>query len=171
MEAFAHALIALLQKQVTCSGSRRKEVVCEKCAFRFEYELTRTITETGLSAPELLAPAAEARLKHLLDVECDPHPCPGCGWYQLDMVRHLREKSTASAVIWGAVLINVSIVCFMLAALGAEQPGVWGKMVALILAAAGFIAQIVLGYRVYRAFFVRINSSHAYDELNVNRTR
>ena len=111
------------------------------------------------------------RLQHALAVECDPHPCPGCGWYQQDMVQHLREASFASGAIWGAVLINGPVVCLALAGLCAELPGWWGVVLPLILVVAAGVLLAYSSYRVYRGFFARINCSHAYDEVAVRRTR
>jgi hypothetical protein len=50
---------------------------------------------------------AEARIRLVLQIECDPVPCPSCGSYQPDMVRRLKRRYCASLCASGAVLLAV----------------------------------------------------------------
>jgi hypothetical protein len=79
----------------TARGSAVKTVRCEACHCQYAYRLSREAV--GTSSDFLVADAQAAKqnasdeLRKLLERECDPVPCPTCGWYQRNMVRRARQ--------------------------------------------------------------------------------
>ena len=105
----------------TASGSTIKSVVCEKCAYTYPYILTRSIkisdiTPMGIGAAtsQGIATAAEDRLAKVFETDCDPVPCPQCGWYQSAMLGRAqgvlgRKFRTDLKTIGVALLISSAI--------------------------------------------------------------
>jgi hypothetical protein len=78
----------------------RKPVTCQQCGHEYSYVLTREGsgkdgTLFGLApsrAQDKARDRAEQAAVDKLRRECDPVPCPACGWYQPDMVREARRR-------------------------------------------------------------------------------
>lgn len=86
-------LLAAFEESVELTGVTRKQVNCEHCSTVFEYDMTRNVLMRGLRSEEALETVGRTKLSRILEAECDPHPCPGCGYYQQDMVRKLRRNA------------------------------------------------------------------------------
>lgn len=81
-----------------------KHVVCEACQQEFVYIAVRRAQGSALSpldladkvADKMAEAQARRQLQRLLD-EPDMVACPGCGWYQTDMIRHFQKKGVQTA--------------------------------------------------------------------------
>lgn len=98
----------------TVEGGVWKACRCAKCGCAFTYFLRRAARG---GAPSLLwlnndgarresAATAHAALEQSLRRDCDPVPCPDCGWYQVDMVARAR-KNLYAWVKTAAILVPV----------------------------------------------------------------
>lgn len=151
VEFLFHILLEALQTRVTRSGSTHKVVVCERCQTRFEYEMSRTATEKGFASAEELGLSAEAKLQRMLEEGCDPHPCPGCGYYQRAMARRLKRAATGHIPYWivGLVLLSGAFFFLALTSAGAQNPGPAWFTYGFVLAGAGCML-VVIGFCAYR---------------------
>lgn len=85
---------------VEVHGRTYKHVVCEKCGERYSYEMERVArsNETSwffLANEEAKAEArqsAEEVLQRRFARDCDPVPCPQCGWFQGHMISAARQQ-------------------------------------------------------------------------------
>ncbi len=108
--------------KVTCtlSAATLKVVECKGCGESFVYRMERRANGyasnllwlDGDGARERATKEAEKQLEKALIKGCDFVPCPGCGWYQPDMVQRKRTRimcwSLAGVVVvWigGAITI------------------------------------------------------------------
>ncbi len=95
----------------TLQASRPQEARCEKCRLDYVYISTRSATGSevnplflsGGQADRVAAAQARARLEEALEHAIDPVPCPGCGWFQSNMIAPARRMHRAilrKAGIW-----------------------------------------------------------------------
>jgi hypothetical protein len=93
-----------------------KDVTCEQCGREFYYLMKRQASGSA-SSPFFLdnrgagaraRDRAEEELRRLLETECDPVPCPECGWYQSSMCATIRRSYHRWMVWTGAVLLTVA---------------------------------------------------------------
>jgi hypothetical protein len=157
MEAVIHLIIWLMQNRASRSGSVMKTVRCENCTLSYEYEMRRTVKLRGETARETLAAEAERRLRKQLAQECDPVPCPSCGWYQRHMVEWMRRQAMRHVPAWVLPLVivtAVSVAASLLLVLAPQRFGPAGASVGVALGVVGGAGVLVfvlfLGYRVYR---------------------
>jgi hypothetical protein len=152
-----HILLEVLKTRVARCGTVRKQVICENCNARYGYDMRRTVTLAGFSTAAALEQQAEARLQQRLYHECEAVPCPGCGWYQRDMVSRLRRGYLRRVPLWifGLALWSGSFfVAAMIVAVAApnhDQQTAWlvgGCSLGGVLCAAAIVAGFVC--RVYR---------------------
>jgi hypothetical protein len=144
----------------TAHGCLPKRVRCEECDHKYYYVLQRSATGEGTNllfidkkgAQRRSVRNAKANLQQALSSECDPVPCPKCGWYQQDMVRRARQlhhRWLAQAALWvfsaAAVLAVLAIVTIFLEQ--RLQHEVWQNIRNLlwILAAACVILSLAFG--------------------------
>ena len=85
-------------------GKTSRSVVCEKCGCVFVYQLTRDavgeamapLVGVTLASQQSMVKDASERAKKELDkmlaAECEPVPCPDCGWYQEHMVEEMNRR-------------------------------------------------------------------------------
>jgi hypothetical protein len=157
MEAIVHLIIWLLQNKASRSGIVTKTVRCENCTLSYEYEMRRTVTLRGEATEEALAREAEWRLRKQLAQECDPVPCPSCGWYQQHMIEQVRRQALRHVPGWMIPLLIVTALCIVAALLLALPPqrfGPGGASVGVAMGAFGGMGALILvlfvGHRVYR---------------------
>ena len=110
MEVLIHLLIEALQAKATCTGTVLKEAVCEKCGLAYENEMTRSVTKKGFESVKSLTKKADAELDRVLAESCDPHPCPGCGTYQPDMIASRKKRWHWYLFVAAAVTLPVLLV-------------------------------------------------------------
>jgi hypothetical protein len=125
MAGISHFLIFVTQTRATVKGETIKHVECERCAFKYAYRLRRTAEgkATSFIIPDKNAAVnkAEEQLKRMLEGDCDPVPCPTCGWYQRSMVRRVKHQSYRGMVRIGQILLVLSVIV-----------GIMGGLVALL---------------------------------------
>jgi hypothetical protein len=77
-------------------GQTTKVVRCETCKRTYAYEMKRTARGSADgSSPDprgLARQRAEEDLRCLLDYGVEAIPCPGCGWYQSNMIPRARSR-------------------------------------------------------------------------------
>jgi hypothetical protein len=116
-------------------------VLCEQCGRPYGYALTRSVgVQTTRAVWESVEAArktafrqARRSLDRILDRECDPVPCPECGWLQKKMLTAARREHFG-ALPWSATFafILAGIVLFLLLAYTilvedlALKPARWG---------------------------------------------
>ena len=96
-------LISWRHYESTVEGSVTKPVVCEKCGVTYYYVLTRRGVGQGRSlygmkdaaASQTALTASQRNLQYSLSKDCDPVPCPDCGWFQTNMVVVMRQQRYA----------------------------------------------------------------------------
>ena len=84
----------------TLSGQKIKYLTCEQCAGRYVYQMSRRVDGSAGSvmnidvegAKRRASELAERRMNAALNHECDPVPCPDCGWYQTKMLPAVRDQ-------------------------------------------------------------------------------
>src|SRR5437762_6688980 len=93
------------------SGSVEKAVRCERCGRYFTYTLSRRVVAEAVAplnvGREAAVVRAQARahqaLREKLQDAVDPHPCPGCGHVQSEMVVEAKKRwflgSTAAGLL------------------------------------------------------------------------
>jgi hypothetical protein len=155
-----HLLSFLIaEARATADGSAVKEVECEHCGLEYVYQLRRTARGRAQSFLFRDAEAAEtdarANLNRVLKEDCDPVPCPGCGWYQRPMVQLLKRRRHRNLLRAGFVLLPLSIVLAAVAVLispvAGEPPLPQSAMarVLLGLAALAFVLGLSLPVAKY----------------------
>ena len=90
-------------------GEVVKRVPCEKCGREYVYKMARTgygRANVILNdyAQDVATNKADANLAAALERECEPVPCPGCGWYQPHMfprARRLRHRWMSRLAVYG----------------------------------------------------------------------
>jgi hypothetical protein len=105
------------------SGATLKLVRCEKCHVEYVYRMERVGSGSGTSilflenkgAQDRASQQAVNELRGLLWRECDPVPCPGCGWYQDAMIRAMRRDHWRCMQGTGLGLLAVSTISLMIA--------------------------------------------------------
>jgi hypothetical protein len=111
-------------------GTAEKSVHCEGCGAAYSYTLERLGQGREVSilhlendqARQLAREYAEADLATRLQNECDPVPCPGCGWYQAAMLDRARSGFGQRAMQFGTSLLVVGAALLVLAWMG-ERAG------------------------------------------------
>jgi len=63
-------------------------------------------------------------LQKQLDADCDPVPCPKCGWYQEDMIKKIRRDHRVWIYWVGVGAIFAMVICgaFAYMMLESDQP-------------------------------------------------
>src|SRR5262249_28746596 len=122
----------------TLEGAVYKLVHCEKCQAEFAYEMRREGGGFGdslfffpnKSAQERALSKAQDDLRRRLEKECDPVPCPECGWYQEHMIPVIRRKYQFWMTIAAALLLFAGFIMslwFLGASLSGDQNNkAWG---------------------------------------------
>jgi hypothetical protein len=105
--------LVVVQSRATAEGAAVKEVECELCGFHYVYRLQRTAegiaTRLFLTDQDATAQKAHAKLQRMLEEDCDPVPCPTCGWYQAAMVLHIRRQRYHRLLRAGPVLLLTAL--------------------------------------------------------------
>jgi hypothetical protein len=102
----------------TMRGRAVKVVNCEQCRAEYVYFMEREAIGQGTSvlfldnegASGRAASDAERSLNRMLAEDCDPVPCPACGWYQKPMVQLLRKQYRHWMLWTGGLLLIGSFV-------------------------------------------------------------
>src|SRR5262249_30303497 len=102
----------------TISQAVWKAVRCERCSTEFVYKMILQAEGTGASLYGLDDKGAQARasqrareqLQAGRSSECEPVPCPECGWYQRHMIPRARTLYKRWMVKTGAVMIPISVI-------------------------------------------------------------
>jgi hypothetical protein len=102
----------------TMRGRVLKSVTCEQCRAEYVYSMEREAVGQGTSllfldnegASGRASSDAERTLQRTLEQDCDPVPCPTCGWYQIPMVALLRKQHHSWMVWAGGLLLIASLV-------------------------------------------------------------
>lgn len=97
----------------TVRGAILKFVACEQCHAQFIYHMEREASGSGTSllfldnegASRRASVGAESALQTMLQSECDPVPCPDCGWYQEHMHATIRKAYHRWLFYLGIVLL------------------------------------------------------------------
>lgn len=139
-----HSVLAWNEYTYSASGGAYKFVVCEKCKQKYVYCMVRSGDGQGTSlyfldnsgAQRRAEDQAHAVLQHRLKAECDPVPCPKCGWYQKDMVAKLR-RDYQPWLYWTGIL--ASFAGTLCAALGYPMLSYDYRFYASILFIAAFL--------------------------------
>jgi hypothetical protein len=118
----------------TVHGEILRRVRCENCSHEYAYHMVRSVTadsfdfsmtalRAGLRNPgradRAVQQTAEETLLEQLEKECDPVPCPACGWYQDGMIAYLKKHHHRwlavvgkwllfGVVPWAAIIILLS---------------------------------------------------------------
>ena len=82
-------------KSYVVTGSRRMDVICEKCGHEYDYMMERE--GRGPTVEE-----AQENLVSILDKECDVVPCPGCNQVTKEMIDQrikIRGEGLALVII------------------------------------------------------------------------
>lgn len=110
----------------TIQGSIPQSVCCEKCRLDYVYLSTRIARGTGTN-PLFLAgqqadreaeQQARQRLAEAFEHAVDPVPCPGCGWFQQNMIapaRQLHWAKLRQIGKWMAILSLIVMFPFYMA--------------------------------------------------------
>jgi hypothetical protein len=150
----------------TVEGSIVKTVVCERCQKKYGYKLTRRVTCKATSILMLENRAAAARAtknaeegaRKSLREQCDPVPCPQCGWYQKEMIPQARRELCAPVSGNGYMLLFIAN-GFLMGWLLAPKP--WKPTVAIFAGVAGAIGVLVL---CSYAYLLRTYDPNSKDE-------
>jgi hypothetical protein len=90
-----HLLHILLQEaSSTKKGTIVKTTPCESCGVEYLYKMSRSAEGNAnwLTGGHRQAKIrAEQSLFLKLRLDCDPVPCPSCGWYQKEMIAHAKR--------------------------------------------------------------------------------
>ncbi len=122
------------------SGSRVKEVQCDRCRAIYFYILRRIGHGSG-SAPLFLGRGAAAdnaeegahkNLKKRLDKECDPVACPNCGHYQKAMIGAARSARLSWGKIWFITCLAFFLPVFLMMAFPQDFQDRFGGLFVLI---------------------------------------
>jgi hypothetical protein len=81
-------------------GTVNKRNSCERCGHDYAYRMTRRAS-------------GDARLRRELERDCDPVPCPSCGWYQTQMVTYLRHQRYGRFFRAALIFLPLSLVIFV----------------------------------------------------------
>jgi hypothetical protein len=100
----------------TCEATVPKKVRCEQCRGEYFYLMKRLAVGSATSplfldnqgAGARARERAEDELQRQLKLECDPVPCPACGWYQAQMVATIRRAYRGWMRVVGAILLAAS---------------------------------------------------------------
>lgn len=137
---------------ISVSGSVKKQVTCETCGHRYEYEMSRTATgtysgfaTTRQEADERAAVDAAHQLHSVLSAECDVVPCPQCGaitkemaaaktdWLSLSVAGIVLGAAMITGVYWVGqwsgrwfYVIGLLGICFVLCGIGQFFTGLYG---------------------------------------------
>ena len=115
---------------VTAWGTNVRFVTCQSCGHDFPYRLSRTVTSGRQER-------AEARIRKVLQTECDPVPCPSCGNYQPSMIPLLRHRHRSGMRWIGALLVGAGLVaCAVACGWGLRA---WPVLAGLPMAGLGLI--------------------------------
>ncbi len=91
------------------TGTRAKEVICEKCQFAYVYTITRHSTGALSSPTGKQYETVEHQLEVLLHTSIDPVPCPSCGWMQTDMIPIAKATYRTWMNSVGGILLTASV--------------------------------------------------------------
>lgn len=98
-------------------GSVLKPVHCQTCGAHFVYPMHREASGQGTrilhideaAARKQASQRAQENLRQRLREECDPVPCPRCGYYQSQMTRQLMATHLRWLSVLGSVLVVVGL--------------------------------------------------------------
>jgi hypothetical protein len=139
-----------------------RTVQCESCQAEYVYVLKCEGVGSGTSvlfldnegAKERAAKAAVDMLTEKLENAVDGVPCPNCGWYQADMITHLRSEWCSAmdvagliATVFGLVGLAASAVLGYVTWVNAAPNGKgptlpqigWAAIISGIVVAAGLV--------------------------------
>jgi hypothetical protein len=143
-------LVSWNHYEKTIEGSVTKGLICEKCGGSYYYVLTRRGVGQGRSlyglnnaaASQTALTESQRMLQYSLAKDCDPVPCPDCGWFQAAMVAVMRQKRYAR---WDLLVGGVPAVIYLGFLVGAiatshnmEINPVAAILAAILAAASGF---------------------------------
>jgi hypothetical protein len=144
---------------VAATAAVMKQVHCERCGAHYHYAMARTGLARDcsfycLNEEQTKARAhekASAAARELLEKECEAVPCPSCGWYQQDVVAHLRKNrfprvwKAGMGLLIACVPAGIMTVCCVLMEEGRSLLVPVASLAAVVTGAAG----LVLGTRHY----------------------
>jgi hypothetical protein len=159
-------------------GAAEKSVRCEGCGAGYSYTLVRYGHGREISilhleneqARQLAREYAEADLATRLRDECDPVPCPACGWYQAAMLDRARAGFGQRAMQLGTSLLVVGAALLVLVWMGERA----GRPVAPLAPLAGLglaVGGAVLYFRWEGKRKYNPNSAPVADRLAAGRAR
>jgi hypothetical protein len=141
-------------KPAACVTDRREisdVVECEKCHSVYVYQLCRAAQGQSMTGDhKTAAERARKKVTHILMTECDPVPCPVCGWYQRRMIRQAQQlkyrgfyRGSLVSLCVGANLFCVGsvIAAFLAPTTSALPSAAWCIM---ILACAALVVGLAL---------------------------
>ena len=151
-------MIPIVWREYRCtlSGSACKFVECEQCRNKYVYSITRSMEGQGSSlyfldntgAAGRARDRASAALQQLLATDCDPVPCPRCGWYQAEMVAKLRRNHKAWLYWVWVSLLFAFVICSVIGWLMFWNPN-GATAATLTLCVAGTIVAGAVGVMFY----------------------
>jgi hypothetical protein len=148
-----HLFTSLLEEvSATEIGFATKQVECEICGEHYEYHMMRRSHGHAFKLGGGRGGAqrkAQECLRKSLHEECEPAPCPKCGWFQNHMLpraRKLRYRWMAKA---GLYLFPVSVILASIAGLMDAQDPInraAPRNVLLVWISAGVCAALAVGF-------------------------
>ncbi len=156
----------------TKQGAVLKLVRCENCACEYGYYMGRQTQGSGTSllfldnrgANKRAVRQAKKRLKRALETDCDPVPCPECGWYQTPMIPVLRRAYHRWMFVLGAlgivaaVIGLVSTLVYLFNAANPPEPQTFLQLW-LIAVGIGVMGMLLIAVRKVLSFFNDPNAS------------
>jgi hypothetical protein len=98
----------------TVSGTRAKEVKCEKCEFDYVYVVTCKATGPLSSTTGRQHDTVNHTLEVMLDNAVEPARCPSCAWLQSDMVVLVKQRYKRWMLTAGGMALAVSVLGLVL---------------------------------------------------------
>jgi hypothetical protein len=140
--ALHFALREASKKKSVRTGSVLKNVQCENCYTNYVYMMQETLIIRRHSSQEDVDRQAEAAVQKKLAEGCEPVPCPACGWYQSQMIAHIRRVKRRRSSVPGLVLTPVGFLVFSASGLHFLDPKFDNPVEKM---AVGFLALAALG--------------------------
>jgi hypothetical protein len=174
-------MIPVVWREYTCtvSGSACKFVECEQCQQKYVYAMSRSVQGQGSSlyfldnagASNRAQDRASAQLQQELTTDCDPVPCPRCGWYQAAMVTKLRREYKPWMRWTWMLLLFASAMCALVAWLMYWTPN---GPAGITLGIAGGILACAVGVMFYQRYArnrLEPNDAPQAERLQIGQVR
>ena len=82
----------------SATAAVRRRVVCEKCGYRYAYDMIRKRT-IGRLHGGTARQDAQKMLAESIKKGVEPVPFPDCGWLQANMVAEVSRRSTLRLIV------------------------------------------------------------------------